>query len=233
MTDTYYVSESIYRKIYSYITKVTVPHLFSKDNAFQYNNKKFTQDALVKLEIVNDYNLYNGDNKKISISEFMVNNLNLIQIYLEKKPYIPYNSFWFKSEGYKKWYMASDSEVSIALQTGTNIKNAEIIDSFWFETKVLEINNKCNEKLIENNSIEEITKYIIHFQEVLPIAVRTDNIDFYTNELERLQENAIRILEKDNSEIKKMALVENLIFQTKGRRTTTNTNKKYILELSK
>ena len=211
MTDTYYVSESIYRKIYSYITKVTVPHLFSKDNTFQYNNKKFTQDALVKLEIVNDYNLYNGDNKKISISEFMVNNLNLIQIYLEKKPYIPYNSFWFKSEGYKKWYMASDSEVSIALQTGTNIKNAEIIDSFWFETKVLEINNKCNEKLIENNSIEEITKYIIHFQEVLPIAVRTDNIDFYTNELERLQENAIRILEKDNSEIKKMALVENLI----------------------
>lgn len=211
MTDTYYVSESLYRKIYSYITKVTVPHLFSKDNTFQYNNKNFTQEALEKLIIINDYNLYIGNNKKISISEFMIKNLYLIQTYLEKKIDIPYNSLWFKSESYKKWYNASDSEISIALQTGTNISNSETIDRYWFEAKLLEINTKCSEKLIENNSIEEIIKYIIRFQEVLPFAVKIDNIDFYIDELKRLQESAIKVLKQNNNELKKMALVEKLI----------------------
>lgn len=143
MTDTYFVSESLYRKIYSYINRITIPHPFSKDNTLQYNNKNFTTDALEKLITINNYNLSYGNHKKISILEFMQNNLFLISHYLDKKPLIPYDSLWFKSEGYKKWYNASDSEISIAIQTGTNISNTEVFDKYWFETKILEINKKA------------------------------------------------------------------------------------------
>lgn len=212
MTDTYFVSESLYRNINSYIKRITVPHPFSRDNTLQYNNKNFAQDAIGKLTIINNYNIDSSGNKRISISEFMLKNLFQINYYLEKKPFIPYDSIWFKSEGYKKWYNASDTEISIALNTGTNIGNTEILDKFWFETKVLDINKKCLEKLIENNSIEQVIEYIYSFQMVLATAIKTDNIDYFLEVLKELQEFAINILNNNNNkEINKMSLVESII----------------------
>lgn len=211
MTDTYFVSESLYRKIYSYINRITIPHPFSKDNTLQYNNKNFTTDALEKLITINNYNLSYGNHKKISILEFMQNNLFLISHYLDKKPLIPYDSLWFKSEGYKKWYNASDSEISIAIQTGTNISNTEVFDKYWFETKILEINKKSLDKLVENNSIEQIINYINSLQIVLTSAVKTNNIDYFSDVLKEVQLCALNALKNENSDILKMSLVENII----------------------
>lgn len=211
MTDTYFVSESLYRKIYSYINRITIPHPFSKDDTLQFNNKIFTANALENLITINNYNLSSGENKKISILEFMQNNLFLISHYLDKKPLIPNDSLWFKSEGYKKWYNASDSEISIALQTGTNIGNTETFDKYWFETRILEINNKCLDKLVENNSIEQIINYLNSFQTVLSSAVKIDNIYYFSNVLKELQICVLNILKNENSEILKMSLVENII----------------------
>ena len=89
---------------------------------------------------------------------FINNNLALISVYWGVKEKIHYDSFWYRSETqYKKWHTATDTEISLALNTGVSLQAMSVIKNrWWFEQDLLRINNICVEKLCAENDLNTL-----------------------------------------------------------------------------
>lgn len=212
MSDTYFVSNCIYNQLKNHIKRVALPHPFAKDETMQDNLRRFSQESINNLKTINKYNINSIENKGISILELMHKNIIVISEYLEYKPYIPYDSHWYKGTEYRKWFTASDHEIQIALRTGTFINSKNTSDKYWFEDRFLQLNQECLNKLINTNSIEEIIQYISLLEYIIQPAVESDSIIFFTESFETLQNILIEYLLKNNEEIYKLGLAEQIIY---------------------
>ncbi|CEK29992.1 type II restriction enzyme methylase subunits [[Clostridium] sordellii] len=167
-SDTYSVSQSIYRMISFRITNATINGYKWNDINIQNHYKKECSKDISILKTINLYNLEEKGMKSKTMLNFMSMNLAILSKYLNNKKYIPYNSFWYKEKyEYKRWYEASDTEVSLALQTGTMIGAIKKRDYFWFEDELLAINYLCLKKFIKDDNIDVILQYISIFTETI------------------------------------------------------------------
>lgn len=63
-----------------------------------------------------------------------------LNVYARAKSRIPSSSYWFKrAYKHKNWLLASNSELEIALATGTTIQPDKVPDLMWFETEASRI----------------------------------------------------------------------------------------------
>lgn len=160
-SDTYSVSEPIYRQIKYYYDNATIFGYRWNDANFQNHYKNLCNKNIEILRIINDFNINETNNNSKLMLNFMSRNVGLLCNYIEKKKFIQYNSKWYKEKyEYKQWYEASESEVSIAISTGTTIEPTKKINEFWVEDELLQINKSCLEKLLEENNIDAVSSYI-------------------------------------------------------------------------
>ena len=167
-SDTYSVSQSIHRNILFNMKNATINgYKWNDVNIQNYYKKECSKDISI-LKTINLYNLEDGGMKSKPMLNFMSMNLAILCQYLNNKKYIPYNSLWYKEKyEHKRWYEASDTDLSLALQTGTMIGVIKKIDHFWFEDDLLRINFLCLEKFIKEDNIDGILQYINIFTETI------------------------------------------------------------------
>ncbi len=186
------------KQLIFHIDNVTEKGYLNNDFAFQNYYGKESVKILDDMELVNNYILNEKDlNKKDAVLEFINNNIDIVIYYLYSKNRILFNSLWYQKKiEHKKWYSADFSEKGIALNTGTELQPIGVIDSDWFETQILKINEKSSAFLINNNCIKEIEYYIKAIIKAIPYWIEFGNVDILYKHIERiiqnLQNNIIR-----------------------------------------
>lgn len=170
------------------------------DVYFQKMHIKETVKILKDMTIVNDYILKNDNSEKNDkVLDFAINNILIIIYYLSKKNYILFNSLWYKRKKvYKKWYDAPFYEKKLALYTGTELSYNYVLDFDWLESSILEINNKSIKYIISNLGIKEIACYIRKLIESMPYWIAYGNIDLIYNHFEKIVDEAIDKIIKNN-----------------------------------
>ena len=123
----------------------------------------------------------------------MNSNLALISAYWDVKEKIHYDSFWYRSETqYKKWHTATDTEVSLALNTGVSLQAMSgVKNRWWFEQDLLCVNNICVEKLYADNDLDTLYSYLNIVTQLSGQAMRSGCLLFWTKRVADLQEKII------------------------------------------
>lgn len=211
MSNTYSVSESIYHSFFREFKKLSQYSAFRKDANFQNHIKKVAYNNIETLKIINTYNLETEENKTQSLFNFMYNNLILLEAYIHIKKRIPYNSFWFKTTEYRKWYKASDDELITALNTGTFLKNEDATDNYWFEKEIIKINELGLDELIKSNEFDLIRKYIGCLEIIVSDSIEINSSTYWINYCETIQKKIVNVIETSNTSTEnELSLIESL-----------------------
>ncbi len=212
MSNTYSVAESIYDSFFREFKKLSTSRVFANDANFQNHIKKVTYNNIEMLKIINTYNLGTEENKSQSLFNFMYNNLILLSSYMATKKHIPYNSLWFKTNEYNKWYKASDHELITALNTGTFLKNIDSTDNYWFEKELLKINESGLDDLIKKNDYDLVRKYISCLQQLVSDSIEINDSEYWIDYLGTIQKKVISLITNDNINVDTgLSLIESLV----------------------
>lgn len=212
MSNTYFVAENTYRSFHREFKKISKHKLFVQDGNFQNHIKKVACKNIETLKIINTYNLNGVEIKAPSLFNFMYNNLIVLYSYIDIKNHIPYDSLWFVSSEYKKWYKATDSEIRIALNNGTFLRNTEATDNFWFEKEILKINDLGFAELINKKEYDLVRKYIGCLEPLLSASVDSFNTKFWVEYIQTIQNQVSDILLNNKSEkTEELAMCETVL----------------------
>lgn len=212
MSNTYSVAESIYDSFFKEFKKLSNSRVFAKDANFQNHIKKVVYNNIDNLKIINSYNLEAEENKTQSLFNFLYNNLIVLSSYLATKKLIPYDSLWFKSNEYNKWYKASGHELITALNTGTFLKNIDSIDHHWFEKELLKINESGFDELIKRKDYSLLRKHILCLKEILSDSIEINDSEYWVDYLRVIQKRVISFIVTDNINVDaELSLIESLI----------------------
>ena len=173
-----------------------------KKAAFRLNERKESSERLSSfsrivirtlLVQVAVYNKDNPINQNPAMLSFINNNLALISVYWGVKEKIHYDSFWYRSETqYKKWHTATDTEISLALNTGVSLQAMSVIKNrWWFEQDLLRINNICVEKLCAENDLNTLYSYLNIVAQLSSQAMESGCLLFWTKSVVDLQEKIL------------------------------------------
>lgn len=191
MSDTYFITEEVYRTVLTSFKKISNSKIYDDDANFQNHYKKIVIKNIGLLKSINLYNIESTENKTRPMFDFMIKNLKILYKYLSVKNSIPYNSFWFKSQTYKKWYYASDTEINIALNTGTLLGNIETYDYYWFEKEILSINERCLDELIKTRDFDLVRQYFTHLEILHSKAIENYELNYFIEYMSVVQEKVI------------------------------------------
>jgi len=107
---------------------------------FQNHQKNLSSGDLELIDnlIIFGINIANLSDKQRLISlKYLI---SLLSFYYLKKKNISPTSLWYKTKyQHKNWNLASSTEISLALNTGTPIQPDIIKDKTWFEEEILNI----------------------------------------------------------------------------------------------
>ena len=203
LSNTFNISDNLYPEIYSAIKKASADDCFSNDPNFQ---NYYQEVCTKKFEILKDIAIYNKDNpanQNPAMLSFMNHNLALINVYWETKEKIYYDSFWYRSEiQYKKWHIATDTEVSLALNSGTSLQTTpKTRNKWWFEQDLLHINNICVEKLCTDIDLTTLYSYLNNVAKLSSKTMEYECLLSWVTSIISLQEKVlpICICEEQNS----------------------------------
>lgn len=215
LADTYHVIDYVYREIYKNLKIINRVRLFSKDINFQNHCKERTEKLLEVLDEVNDYNIQSPDYRTASMEEFMSSNLYLINNYWKIKPNIVFNSYWYAEKAiYKKWYSASDHEISLAIETNTSIGYRMEKDYDWLENNLMKLNQKSLNVILESETFNRMYKWLMKIDGICSTAVQTGNLNLYVTYVTGLQDKVFHLItenKKITSTNEEMALVESVL----------------------
>lgn len=211
-SDTYFISTPIYSGILWNIKNALVGGYKWNEKNFQNHYKK---ECSINFNILTQINLYNLEDKNIktkSMINFMYMNLSLLCEYIANKKYIPHNSYWFREKyQHKMWHESSDNEISIAIATGTSIKPIIIKDYYWFEDEILNMNNACLDKFIQENNIDAILEYIDTFIKSIELWIYSCDEKKCIEVLKDLDYKILSYIENsETDELKRLALVDRI-----------------------
>ncbi len=133
--------------------------------AYKYDNPSFqkyhNQIVIEHLKTLDDLSFsLIRDNDFEGLNTLLEINLKLISKYSRLKNKIPHNSLWFPNIGKgRSWFTENDTEISIAINTGTSLHPKAVKDTYFFENQLLEINQRIIEKLLANKKFEIIYNY--------------------------------------------------------------------------
>ncbi len=184
LADLYKICDSSYSVIINNIKHVTKRNKYNVAEFQDYYCKQ-TKKEIDILKSVSEYQI--SSNKHINNGvTFCVKNLILIKHYYQYKYIIPKGSKWFDMQAECPYWFTADATIkTIALNTGTGLHYKEIIDEFWFEKSLMEINNKFL-KSIKDNKIQAINTYLSIFEEIVSETISSSTIKFWEKEIKAL-----------------------------------------------
>lgn len=193
LANTFNISDNIYPEVYSAIQKAVAKDSFSNDPNFQNHYQKICAKKFGILKDIAIYNRDNPANQNPAMLSFMNRNLALMGVYWENRERIYYDSFWYRAETqYKKWHVATDSEVSLALNAGVSIQAMSgIKNRWWFEEDLLYINNICVEKLCADKDLNTLYSYLNNVAELSSKAMESGCLLPWTTSIVALQKKIL------------------------------------------
>lgn len=205
LSDSFSIADTEFRNLYNTIKHVSKRNLFTKDKNFQNHYRRIANNSISVLLEVSQYNADIPINQNGSMLSFMEKNVALIKTYWEGKSSIPYDSLWFgKKVIYPQWHTASDSEIGIALETGTSIRPIEKEYADWLEAALLKVNQECFEKILRDNDISTLQRYLLNLCTASQTAGEHNQSAFWVHYLEKvttqLKEKVFGHLSNDNIE---------------------------------
>ena len=212
-SDMYYVTNVVYKDMYKILLHLNKGKWFINDNNFQNHYKKQAKKCLEVLTEVNDYNLEKEEKISVSVENFMKNNVALLYSYWSEKSKIPYDSYWFDDKViYKKWYNADDSEITVALRTGTLLGHDVVKNYLWLEEEIEKINDNCLQYLIDKKSFAGVIRWLGTLADLSKRAVESGNVGYYVDYLYKIQKKLQKtIVEQNFSLEEEMALAEHIV----------------------
>jgi len=157
-SNTIIIGKNTMNKIIDVFDRVIVGAYKYDNHYFQkYHNQVITEH----LKTLDDLSFsLIRDNDCEGLNTLLEINLNLISKYSRLKNKIPYNSLWFPNIGKgRSWFTENDTEISIAINTGTSLHPKVVKNTYFFENQLLEINRRIIEKLLANKKFEIIYNY--------------------------------------------------------------------------
>ena len=163
LSDTFSIADIKFRDLYNTVKNVSKHDLFTTDRSFQNHYRKVAANDISILREIGHYNMSIPRNQNRTMLLFMEKMLAFVELYWENKSKISFDSLWFdKKAQYQQWHLASDSEIRIALNTGTSIQPKERQHTHWFEEELLKINQECIEKFLKDDDVSMVQRYLIN-----------------------------------------------------------------------
>lgn len=157
-SNTTIVGKNTMNKIIDVFDKVVVGAYKYDNPSFQKYHNQVVTEYLKTLDDLSFALIRDNDFEGLNI--LLEINLNLISRYSRLKNKIPYNSSWFPNIGKERsWFTENETEISIAINTGTSLYPKVVRDTYFFESQLLEINRRIIEKLLANKKYEIIYNY--------------------------------------------------------------------------
>lgn len=143
------ISNDIYYNIHS----VTVNGFAWENTNFQFYHQKQTK---INLDALNALIEVCRGQEQLALEPLAkISNVccHIFYSYQSSKRLIPLKSRWYElTPKYKNWFLASSSEMDIAMKTQTMIQPEMIPNHFWFEERIVEIIKKSIGFLLEQKN---------------------------------------------------------------------------------
>ena len=187
-SDMYYVTNAVYKEIDRNLLHLNKGKMFTHDNNFQNHYKKQVKKCVGILAEINNYNLEKEEKISASVESFMKHNVALIYTYWQEKSKISYDSYWYDYKVvYKKWYSASDTEIEMALKTGTLLGYNTEKNYLWLEEDIEQINDNGLQYLINQKSFAGLIRWLGTLENLSESAVESGNVVYYVDYLYKIQ----------------------------------------------
>lgn len=217
-SDMYYVTNAVYKEIYRNLLHLNKGKMFTHDKNFQNHYKKQVKKSVEILAEINNYNLEKEEKISASVESFMEHNVNLIYTYWQEKSRIPYDSYWYDDKVvYKKWYSASDTEIEMALETGTLLEHNTEKNYLWLEEEIEKINDNGLQYLMNKKSFAALIRWLDTLRDLAERAVESGNAVYYVDYLYKIQKKLQNIIGKETISLEEeMALAERIVVNYVG-----------------
>ncbi len=187
LSDIYRVTDDSLRLLKRIVNKDLITAIYLNDANFQNHFQKVASKQIRLLQEVQRYSK-DAKNNNVALLQFMCRNLVIIEDYWKHKNYIAKDSYWFKNQGkYQKWHFASETEVNIALSTGTALRAKSKQNLWWFEDEILAVNNRCLEQLIVNKDYPSLYSYLECLSDLCQTAIENKEVVYYAHEIDHLE----------------------------------------------
>ena len=142
--------------IQKFILMATVKGYRWCDKSFQAHCRKVVGDLLLTYQNVIDYAIVNHKRYSGKDLETLLDGLQvLFGMYVINKHRIPTKSFWYgRKYKHKDWLLTSFSEISMAINTGTQLIPIEEPEEDWFEKELTPMIGDLFEKLLLRRNYE-------------------------------------------------------------------------------
>ena len=192
LSDVYGVAADSNRILYRIISKRLNQKLFSSDANFQNHFLKVAEKQIELLKSIQKYGESINKNDNIdnsAMTEFMLNNLVIVNMYWPIKKNISRSSLWFRDRPkYQRWHFSSSTESSIALRTGTSLQTKGEHNFWWFEEELMSINKYCLNNLFEQYDFTSICTYLITLKNMCSTAIECKEADFYVTHIDWIKQ---------------------------------------------
>lgn len=212
-SDMYYVTNAVYKEIYRNLLHLNKGKMFTHDKNFQKYYKKQVKKCVGILAEINNYNLEKEEKISASVESFMKHNVALIYTYWQEKGKISYDSYWYDDKVvYKKWYSASDTEIEMALKTGTLLGYNTEKNYLWLEEDIEQINDNGLQYLINQKSFAGLIRWLGTLENLSERAVESGNVVYYVDYLYKIQKKLQNTIGKEKFSLEEeMALAEHIV----------------------
>lgn len=188
LSDTFSVGDAKFQNLYNIIKKVSKRNIFTTDQSFQNHYKKIASHDVYILFEIGQYNANIPKNQNESMGLFMNKSVALLEFYWDKKQNIQYDSLWFEKKAqYPQWHATDDTEIRLALQTGTSIQPKMVTDNYWFENALLKVNQECLNKILRDDDILVLQQYFVCLQSLTLIAGEKRQCDYWGSVLKKIK----------------------------------------------
>lgn len=217
-SDMYYVTNAVYKEIYRNLLHLNKGKMFTHDKNFQNHYKKQVKKCVGILAEINNYNLEKEEKISASVESFMKHNLALIYTYWQEKSKISYDSYWYDDKVvYKKWYSAFDTEIEMALKTGTLLGYNTEKNYLWLEEDIEQINDNGLQYLINQKSFAGLIRWLGTLENLSERAVESGNAVCYVDYLYKIQKKLQNTIGKEKFSLEEeMALAEHIVVSYLG-----------------
>ena len=217
-SDMYYVTNAVYKEIYRNLLHLNKGKMFTHDKNFQNHYKKQVKKCVGILAEINNYNLEKEEKISASVERFMEHNVALIYTYWQEKSKISYDSYWYDDKVvYKKWYSASDTEIEMALKTGTLLGYNTEKNYLWLEEDIEKINDNGLQYLINQKSFVGLIRWLGTLENLSERAVESGNVVYYVDYLYKIQKKLQNTIGKERFSLEEeMALAEHIVVSYLG-----------------
>lgn len=217
-SDMYYVTNAVYKGIYRNLLHLNKGKMFTHDKNFQNHYKKQVKKCVGILAEINNYNLEKEEKISASVESFMKYNVALIYTYWQEKSKISYDSYWYDDKVvYKKWYSASDTEIEMALKTGTLLGYNTEKNYLWLEEDIEQINDNGLQYLINQKSFAGLIRWLGTLENLSERAVESGNVVYYVDYLYKIQKKLQNTIGKEKFSLEEeMALAEHIVVSYLG-----------------